>query len=487
MLHKLIVALCAIALVGIVGLLLWQTQQDPLERRVDEADATTEASTSDATVVLTKEKLAHARVGVAVVKEGQIQPQRTIAGRLDYDQDRHIAIQSACAGILTGIFVRPGDQVTVGQTVAVVSCPEVGIARSEVLARMAELKLARTQQDWNSAICTGVEQLAEMIRSKKSPIEIESALKNSSLGEYREKLMSAYTRDSLASSVVENSRSAALQGAVAIAVQRQRESEQNTASAALASVLEQSLFEVKQQCSSASSTLAQAERMVEISLQRLNALLGPAASPNTVEQFANAETSLLSDVNLVSPIDGTVEERSLSVNERVAAGQSLFVLADCKQLWAVADIREGDWNAISVAIGEGIQISSPAIPDKIFDGRVFIVGRRFDPTTGAAPLIATIAASDPRLRPGLFIRMTIPTAVPRTAVVVPAASIVVHEGKHFVFIAESESTFRRVDVEVGESSDGETEILSGLRLGDRIAASELFMLKSELLLAGTEE
>ncbi len=482
---KIIAALCAVGLVGLVSYFIWQSMATVDETHAEHIESV--ATGDSTTVTLTQAKIASANVMVGEAAIGTLQANRTIAGRLDYDQDLHVDIKSACDGILTEILVHPGDHVTVGQSVAIVSSPEVGMARSEVRARIAELKLAETQQKWNSSICSGVEQLAAMIRQGQTPQAIEDALQDDSLGQFREKLVSAYTRQRLASSVVETSRDAASRGAIAASVQRQRESEQQTASAALDSTLEQSLFEVQQQCSSASAELAQAERLVDISLQRLNTLLGPAAAPMTKDQFENVDATTLSNVNLISPIEGTVEERNLSVNERVTAGESVFVVADCSRLWAVADIRERDWGAIAISVGEKVEISSPAIPGLTFEGEVFIVGRRFDPSTGAAPLIARLEVPDGRLRPGLFIRMTIPTSGPREVLLVPEQAIVVHEGQHFVFVAESESQFRRVDVEVGETQSGQVEILSGLKAGARIAIRGVFTLKSELLLAGEEE
>jgi cobalt-zinc-cadmium efflux system membrane fusion protein len=138
-------------------------------------------------------------------------------------------------------------------------------------------------------------------------------------------------------------------------------------------------------------------------------------------------------------------------------------------------------------VGQPVEISSPALGDHRFSAEVLMVGRRVDPATGAAPLIARLTTSDPRLRPGLFIRMTVPTAAPKDAIVVPEQAVVVHEGTHFVFVAENASTFKRTDVVVGETYGGEIEIKNGLSPGQQIAVSGVFKLKSALLLASEEE
>jgi RND family efflux transporter MFP subunit len=405
---------------------------------------------------------------------------------LDYDQDRHVAVKSACEGILTKILVRPGNRVTSGQVVAIVSSPQLGNARSIAAKRLAELKLARTQYQWQKSLCDGVEELVGLIRDGKSPDDIEQRLKNEALGEYREKLVTAYTRSRLATQLAASSRDAASRGAVSGRLQQQRESEQQASEAAVSAVLEQSLFEAKQLCKVSEAKLADAELQLEISLQELNTLLGPAAKKVTVADIGKENSSLLSEVSLVSPIDGTVEERLLSATERVSAGDTIFTIADTTRLWAVADIRERDWSAINVDVGQEVRVTMPAIPNEVYQGRILIVGRRIDPATGAAPLVAALQGSDSRLRPGLFIRMTVPAGPPRSAVAVPERAVVVHEGKAFVFVPENEHNYRRVDVEVGSTENGLTEITSGLQPGDEVAVAGVFKLKSELLLVGEE-
>ncbi|MCA9134301.1 MAG: efflux RND transporter periplasmic adaptor subunit, partial [Planctomycetales bacterium] len=436
---------------------------------------------------LSPQKVDSSGVKVGAVHAVRWQATRTISGRLDYDRDRHVDVKSACDGILAEMLVHPGDRVSAGQVVAVISSPEVGMARAEVRSRLDALDLAVAGQQWHGAICQGVASLSEMIEAGRSPDEIRRSLQDDSLGAYREKLVSAYTHALLSRRVAENSKDAAARGAIASSVQQQRESQVQSAEAALESVLEQSHFETEQQCKEATAQAERAQRLVDIALQQLNRLLGPAAAPATAAQFRQPEGDGLSQVDLISPIDGTVEERLLSASERVQAGEAVYTIADVSRLWAVADIRERDWEAISVAPGEVVEISSPAIPGGQFSGQVLIVGRRYDPLTGAAPLIAQLQGSDPRLRPGLFIRMTVPIAPPREVLAVPEQAVVVHDGQSFVFVAENEHLFHRVDVVTGENEKGLTEIRSGLKQGQSIAVEGVFKLKSELLLAGEEE
>ena len=434
-------------------------------------------------VTFSSSKLQSAGIRVGTAEQTQLQATRTIPGRLDYDQDRHVVLKAASEGVITELHVRPGDAVSRGQIVAVVNSPDVGRARADVLARQADVDLAITQLKWQQDILHGVEELVAMIRAGRPLDEIERQLEKRSLGDYRETLVAAYTRIRLAKSVVENSRQAASRGAIPSQLQQRRESELDSAEATVAAAAEQSLFEVRQRAQAAVAKRSDAERQLEISLQELNALLGPAAKQATVESIQRGGPMAAVEVQLVSPINGTVEERWLAESERVMAGDALYTIADTSYLWAVADVRERDWEAMTVDVGQDVSVSTPAIPNRLFDGKIFIVGRSVNPVTGAAHLIARLQTGDARLRPGMFIHMSVPFGRSRDMLLVPESAVVVHEGQTFVFMPLSDSEFRRVDVTTGITEGALIEITDGLRPGDKVVIDGTFNLKSELLLA----
>jgi len=110
-----------------------------------------------------------------------------------------------------------------------------------------------------------------------------------------------------------------------------------------------------------------------------------------------------------------------------------------------------------------------------------------DPATNAVPLVSVIDNSDGRLRPGMFVRVAIPVAEPRTTLTVPESSVLEHDRQPFVFVPAGQDLYERVDVKPGLRTDGLVEIVQGLREGDRVVAEGAFFLKSELLLQGESE
>jgi membrane fusion protein, heavy metal efflux system len=471
--------------IGLGAMGLWQWL--PSKAETEEVLEGASAIPSDE-VHLTAEKLKSANIETGIVGTQLLQPTLTLPGRLTYDDEMHVAVESACQGIISELRVRPGEDVKQGQVVAVISSPSVAAARAQVRSTIAALNLSRQQRQRSQDICSGVEELIELVRAGKSPEEIEQSLKDEALGSYREKLVTAYTRNLLAQYAAESSRSAAERGAIAARLQVERESEKQAAGAAIEAVVEQSLYEVQRSCGESAAHLADAERAVQIGMQNLATLLGPAAAATTIEQLENLSDETLSLVELVSPIDGTVEERLLATAERVDAQQPVFVIANTSRLWAVAAVRQSDWVVMSSQPGDAVKVDVPAANlNTPLDGEVLMIGRVVDRGTGAAELITRLSVDTPSLRPGLFARLTLAVGEARNVLAVPESAVVVHEGQAFVFVALNASNFRRMDVTTGVTIDGQIEIIDGLVEGSRVVMNGVFKLKSELLLAGEEE
>ncbi len=482
---KFVYTFVGVAVISVVATLsLWRTSQQP-------ADPPTVSEPSEQMlpdlVALSTEQVRRANIKTSVASEIAFQPTRTVPGRLSYDQDRHVAVKAAFNGVVTEFRVRPGDTVAAGQTLAVLSSPEVGAARAKLKRRQADLQLAQRQTEWQTKIRDGVTLLVKLIREEKEPQEIDSALQYQTVGDYRERLVSAYTRVRLANVMADNIREAAASGAVSGKVRQERESERQAAQAALQSAIEQSIFDIEQLSREATAKSDDATRQLEVSQQDLKLLLGPSSRTIDVEiSEASPETSL-SQVEVVAPINGAMEERNLAVTERVSAGDPIAVIADTRHLWAVAEIREQDWATIDVDVGTEVVVTTPALPDERYAAEVLVVGRSVDATTGAASLVAQLESEDHRLRPGLFVRVTIPAGPSRAAVTVPESAVVMHDGQSFVFVSEGPTRFRRVDVQPGKQEGGQIEVLAGLAKETPVVTEGAFFLKSVLLMVGQDE
>ena len=89
---------------------------------------------------------------------------------------------------------------------------------------------------------------------------------------------------------------------------------------------------------------------------------------------------------------------------------------------------------------------------------------------------------DAHYKPGMFVWVDLPQGQLRDVLAVPAAAVMRHEGKAFVFVPDGEGRFRRRDIETGIETDTLVEVTRGLAEGEEVVSRGAFLLKSRLLL-----
>jgi RND family efflux transporter MFP subunit len=243
---------------------------------------------------------------------------------------------------------------------------------------------------------------------------------------------------------------------------------------------EETHYHVGVEQQTAEMAVARAERALKISAEQFAAMLGPYGT------ISEASASSLNEFVVTAPFAGRIEDRHIMAASVITANSPLFTLADTDHLWVAAQIHEGNWQAASIAPGQKVRVRTPATGPHDFTATIEFVGAVVDPETRALPLVARIANTDRLLRPGMFAWVSVPVEAERDVLTVPASAVMRHEGQAFVFVADADDSFRRVDITTGLETEEWIEIRDGLIGGEMVAASGAFALKSELLLEREE-
>ncbi len=234
----------------------------------------------------------------------------------------------------------------------------------------------------------------------------------------------------------------------------------------------------------AEANAAEASRQLNLAWQSLETLLGYKEDKGTVD-LSNEEA--LSRLEVRAPFAGSIESQGFAKNERLMRGDSLVVLANTKTLTVEANIRESDRSAVSLQPGTELSVMVPALDGRAFKATVRYFGREVDAVTNSVPLVARIENTEGLLRPGMFIRVTLPIGKSQEALSIKPESVIYHENQQFVFIEMQAGSFKRVDVSTGRAADDWVEVTGGLSPGDLVVTNGAFLLKSELLLQGESE
>lgn len=407
-----------------------------------------------------------------------------IPGRIRYDETKHIEIEAPLDGILTELPVTPGQEVAPGQLLAVLQSPDIGRARGDILRCRQELAVAEQQLQREQTLAENLQQMLRMLEQNAATETIEKAFRELDLGAYRQDILSAHAKRELARDLLRNREPLADSGAISGRAVRQGKATYQMAEAELFTARDQATFHAKQAQLKAAAAAAEAERQLKLAWQQMETLLGHEVARDTI-RFDDEAT--LSRLEIRAPFAGTIESRGYAREERVSQGDSLMVLANTDSLYVAASIRESDWTAVSLAAGTPISVIVPALDERTFEARVRYFGREVQVATNAIPLVAEIDNREGLLRPGMFVRVTIPIGPSREALAVQAESVVQHENQSFVFVEQRDGRFRRVDVATGQASDDWIEVKSGLQPGQLVVTDGAFLLKSEWLLQGESE
>jgi cobalt-zinc-cadmium efflux system membrane fusion protein len=430
-------------------------------------------------VTLSQEQQAAAGIQLARVVPRPLRHIKTVTGRITYDETRRVELRLPLSGIVTRVLVQVGDMVQVGDVLAIASSPEVAAARSEMMLRRDEFDAAERARALQQEIHDGVARMLKALSKHIRPAELQSLTQELRLGEYRQELVSAYSRLELASRLALNAEAVGGSGAVPLRVLEERRSELLSAEAAFRGLVEQSEFDIVHELALAESAAKHARRRLKISQDYLQTLLGLGESPLPP---ATAEEGL-SVVEIRAPIEGSVQALHIAAAQRIEPASPLLDLADTRRVWVAADIREGEWEALGLQTGQELRLKCPAEPDHELRGVVRFVAREVNPQSRAVPLVAVVENEHGHLRPGQFVRVLIPGTNTHEVLAVPDEAITRHEGKEFVFRRTDHSQFQPVRIQTGMHGEGWTEITNGLTQGDWVVIQGTFTCKSEWILS----
>lgn len=207
--------------------------------------------------------------------------------------------------------------------------------------------------------------------------------------------------------------------------------------------------------------------------QRLELLGAGAADLDRLERTHDA----IPHLPLRSPISGVVVEVEAGAGRQVAAGSDLFDIVDLGEVWAVVDAYERDLGRLHA--GQNATLTTTAFPGLAFHGRIVSLDGAFQEATRTLDVRLEVANPGLKLRTGMFVSARIATSTARRALVVDEAAVQSRGDAQVVYVALTDSTFVARPVEVRSLGGNLTEILSGLRAGDRVATRGGFLLKSQ--------
>jgi Cu(I)/Ag(I) efflux system membrane fusion protein len=168
----------------------------------------------------------------------------------------------------------------------------------------------------------------------------------------------------------------------------------------------------------------------------------------------------------------------------VMNGAQLFRINGLGTVWINAEVPES--MAHLVQPGTQAEARAAAFPERTFTGKVGAILPEVNPATRTLKARIEIANPEGRLAPGMFARVTFPTAERKDVLVIPSDAVIRTGKRDIVMVAKADGTFVPVEVQAGAEAGGKTEIRNGLQPGDKVVVSGQFLIDSEASLRGIE-
>ncbi|MEO7987775.1 MAG: efflux RND transporter periplasmic adaptor subunit [Gemmatimonadales bacterium] len=185
-------------------------------------------------------------------------------------------------------------------------------------------------------------------------------------------------------------------------------------------------------------------------------------------------------VEVTSPLDGVVLERSVTTGETVDPTKELFHVADQSHLLAQAEVYEAD--LAGVRLGQTARVRVAPFPDQVFTGRVVRLANTIDPDRRTLRIWIDLRnTAGLKLKPEMFAQADLVVASSGHAVAVPNEAIQTQGPERFVFVQNGDALVKQ-NVVIGERNDQYTAITSGVVEGDEVVtrgAVELATLSSQ--------
>lgn len=203
------------------------------------------------------------------------------------------------------------------------------------------------------------------------------------------------------------------------------------------------------------------QRELEDAQQRYSTALAATKSLGNASQVRTIGT----------PMAGIVKNILVKPGDYVAMGQALATVAQTKKLQLRADLPQRYYSVLSNVETANFR-PSYGKSESVYSlnelgGRLLSKGRMTDGNSTFIPIIFELN-NQGNIVPGSFAEVYLKGRKRSGVLAIPNEAITESQGLHFVFVQVGSDAFRKLEVELGQTDGQRTEILNGLKEGDKV-------------------
>ncbi len=188
-------------------------------------------------------------------------------------------------------------------------------------------------------------------------------------------------------------------------------------------------------------------------------------------------------MTIKSPVSGYVLQKPVSKGTRVVPGEKIFDIVDLSTVLVLADIYE--YEIPYVKEGQSARITLSYFPGKEFSAKADFVYPSLSGQTRTAKVRFVLPNPNILLKPQMFANVEMDLDLGER-LSIPETAILDTGTRQVVYVDLGESIFSPRQIKAGDRANGMVEVLSGLKAGEKVAASAVFLIDSEAKLKGVQ-
>ncbi|MEH2109556.1 efflux RND transporter periplasmic adaptor subunit [Nostoc sp.] len=386
-------------------------------------------------------------------------------------------------GVLSQLYVEQGDRIQQGQILARMDSAGIEAQRSQYRANLAQSQAQLAQAVAGSRPQEIAQARARLAQSQAQLAAAKAGNRPQEIAQSQSQVDAAQARVNYTSEQVKRYQYLYKEGAEKKQLLDQAVSDDKSARA--------NLEEAKKRFSLVQSgtrteEIDQRQAAVNEARAALVLLEDGTRSEEIVQRqaaVASAEAQLkgvqvqLEDTIIRAPLSGIVTQKYAEPGAFVtpttsastsASATSSSIVAVARGLEILAQVPEADLGRMKQ--GQQVEIVADAYPDQVFKGHVRLIAPEAVVEQGVTSFQVRVALDTgiDKLRSGLNVDLTFLGDRVNNALVLPTVSIVTEKGKTGVLVPDAKNKPQFREVTVGAQIQDQTQILGGVKEGDRI-------------------
>jgi membrane fusion protein (multidrug efflux system) len=212
-----------------------------------------------------------------------------------------------------------------------------------------------------------------------------------------------------------------------------------------------------------------------------------AAKSKSSQKKAAVENmqSVIDKKQIRAPFDGVAGIRAVNPGQMVKVGDALVSLQALDQVFV--DFSLPQQQLADVTADLPVKVTTDAIPDREFQGKLTAINSAIDPATRNVSLQATLDNADHKLRAGMFARVKVLLPQKHQTLFVPSTAVSYAPYGNSVFVIEKKTDektkkealiLRQAFIRTGETRGDFVAVTDGVKANEQVVSTGVFKLRN---------